>query len=147
MKVSTRARYGTRAMLDVALHADEGQVHLKDVAERQQLSRKYLEHIASRLKAAGLLRSVRGTRASTSLARPPSEIRLSEIFQVLEGPVALVECIDSPERCPRSSTCATRDIWMEMGQLIGGLLESMTLADLCRLQREKERPAGAMYYI
>lgn len=147
MQVSTRARYGTRAMLDVALHSEEGPVHLKDVAQRQQLSRKYLEHITSRLKAAGLLRSVRGTRAHTSLARPPSEIRLREIFEVLEGPVALVECVDSPERCPRSSTCATRDIWMEMGQLIGGLLESVTLADLCRHQREKERPAGAMYYI
>ena len=134
-------------MLDVALHAEEGPVHLKDVAQRQQLSRKYLEHITSRLKAAGLLRSVRGTRAHTSLARPPSEIKLREIFQVLEGPVTPVECVDSPERCPRSSACATRDIWMEMGQLLGGFLESMTLEDLCRLQREKEQAASAMYYI
>ncbi len=134
-------------MLDVALHGGEGPVHLKDIARRQQVSKKYLEHITSRLKAAGLLRSVRGTRANTSLARPPSEIKLSEIFQVLEGPISLLECVDSPECCPRSSTCATRDIWVEMGQLLGGFLESMTLADLCRHQREKERPGGAMYYI
>ena len=134
-------------MLDVALHSDEGPVHLKDVAQRQQLSRKYLEHITSRLKAAGLLRSDRGTRARTSLAKPPSEIRLSEIFQVLEGPVTLLECVDSPACCPRSGTCATRDIWMQMGQLMRSLLESMTLEDLCRQQREKERPAAAMYYI
>lgn len=147
MKVSTRARYGTRAMLDVALHSEEGPVHLKDVAQRQQLSRKYLEHIASRLKAAGLLRSDRGTRARTSLARPPSEIRLSEIFQVLEGPVTLLECVDGPECCPRSSACATRDVWTQMGQLLGSFLESMTLEDLCRQQREKDGPAGSMYYI
>lgn len=134
-------------MLDVALHSDEGPVHLKDVARRQQLSRKYLEHITSRLKAAGLLRSVRGTRARTSLAKPPSDIRLSEIFQVLEGPVTLLECVDSPECCPRSSACATRDVWTQMGQLMRSLLESMTLEDLCRQQREKERPAAAMYYI
>jgi Rrf2 family protein len=147
MKVSTRARYGTRAMLDVALHCEEGPVHLKDIARRQQVSKKYLEHIASRLKVAGLLRSVRGTRASTSLARSPSDIRLSEIFQVLEGPIAPVECVDSPESCPRSSTCATRDIWAQMGQLLRGFLESMTLEDLCRQQAEKDRPARPMYNI
>ncbi len=134
-------------MLDVALHGAEGPVHLKDVAQRQQLSRKYLEHITSRLKATGLLRSDRGIRARTSLAKPPSEIRLSDIFQVLEGPIALLECADSPECCPRSSTCATRDIWMQMGQLMRSFLESMTLEDLCRQQREKERPRAAMYHI
>jgi Rrf2 family protein len=147
MKVSTRARYGTRAMLDVALHCGEGPVHLKDIARRQQLSRKYLEHLTSRLQAAGLLRSIRGTRARTNLGRPPSEIRLSEIFQILEGPIALLECVDSPERCPRSSTCATRDVWTQMGQLMRAFLESKTLEDLCRQQREKERPARAMYHI
>jgi Rrf2 family cysteine metabolism transcriptional repressor len=147
MRVSTKTRYGTRAMLDVALHGDEGPVHLKDIARRQQVSEKYLENITSRLKAAGLLRSVRGTRANTSLARPPSEIRLSEIFHVLEGPLALLECVDSPERCQRSSNCATRDIWTRMGQLLSSFLESMTLEDLCRQQREKEAPASPMYYI
>ncbi len=134
-------------MLDVALHCREGPVHLKDIARRQQVSKKYLEHLTSRLQAAGLLRSIRGTRARTSLGRPPSEIRLSEIFQVLEGPFALLECVDSPEPCPRSSNCATRDIWTRMGQLLSAFLESMTLENLCSQQREKEQPASAMYYI
>jgi len=147
MKISTRARYGTRAMLDVALHYTEGRVHLKDIARRQQVSKKYLEHLISRLQTAGLLRSIRGTRAEISLARPPSEIRLSEIFQTLEGPIALLDCVDNPERCPRSSTCATRDIWMQMGQLLAAFLESKTLEDLCRQQREKERSTRAMYHI
>ena len=147
MKISTRARYGTRAMLDVALHYTEGRVHLKDIARRQQVSKKYLEHLISRLQTAGLLRSIRGTRAEISLARPPSEIRLSEIFQTLEGRIALLDCVDNPECCPRSSTCATRDIWMQMGQLLSAFLESKTLEDLCRQQREKERSTRAMYHI
>ena len=147
MKLSTKGRYGTRAMLDVALHCAEGPVHLKDIARRQQLSKKYLEHLTSRLEAAGLLRSIRGAGGGISLARPPSEIKLSEILQTLEGPTALVECVDNPEWCPRSGTCATRDIWMEMGQLLSDLLESRTLEDLCRQQREKEQPALAMYHI
>jgi len=147
MKLSTRGRYGTRAMLDVALHCSEGPVHLTDIARRQQVSKKYLEHLISRLEAAGLLRSTRGAGGGISLARLPSEIKLTEILQTLEGPIALVECVDNPERCPRSSSCAARDIWMQMGQLLGAFLESKTLEDLCRQQREKEQVAPATYYI
>ena len=141
MKLSTRARYGTRAMIDVGLHCTEGPVHLKDIAGRQQVSKKYLEHLTSRLEAVGLLRSRRGARGGMSLARPPSEIRLSDIFQIFEGQIALVECVPNPERCPRSSSCAARDIWMEMAQLMTTFLESKTLEDLCCQQREKQRPA------
>jgi len=134
-------------MLDVALHCAEGPVHLKDVAGRQGISKKYLEHLTSRLRAAGLLRSVRGTRARTTLGRSPSQIRVSEIFEVLEGPFALLECVDSPERCPRSCNCATRDIWMQMGQLHKAFLASITLEELCRRQSAKEQAGWAMYYI
>jgi Rrf2 family protein len=147
MKLSTRGRYGTRAMLDVALHGAEVPVHLKDIARRQQVSRKYLEHLTSRLEAAGLLRSVRGAGGGVSLARPASEIRLSEILQTLEGPTALVECADNPDWCPRSGSCATREIWIEIGELMSGFLESKTLEDLCHLQREKEQTAPGMYHI
>jgi Rrf2 family cysteine metabolism transcriptional repressor len=147
MKLSTRGRYGTRAMLDVALHCAEGPVRLKDIARRQEVSKKYLEQLISRLEATGLLTSVRGAGGGITLARPASDIKLSEILQTLEGPIALVECVDNPERCPRSSSCATRDIWMEMDQRLSDLLESKTLEDLCRQQREKEQPALAMYYI
>ena len=147
MKLSTRGRYGTRAMLDVALHGAEGPVHLKDIACRQQVSKKYLEHLISRLEAAGLLRSVRGAGGGVSLTRPPSEIKLSEIFQTLEGPTALVECVDNPDWCPRSGSCATREIWVQMGQLMSDFLGSETLEDLCRQQREKEQTAPGMYHI
>ncbi|MCJ7510871.1 MAG: Rrf2 family transcriptional regulator [Dehalococcoidia bacterium] len=128
-------------MLDVALQDGEGPVHLRDIARRQEMSKKYLEHLVSRLEVAGLLRSVRGAGGGISLTRPPSEIKLSQIFQTLEGPIVLVECVDSPRWCPRSSRCATRDIWMQMGQLLIDFLESQTLEDLCRQQREKEQPS------
>jgi Rrf2 family protein len=147
MKLSTKGRYGTRGMLDVALHCQEGPVHLKDIARRQEVSKKYLEHLTSRLEAAGLLRSIRGAGGGVSLARPPSEITLSDIWQTLEGPIALVECVDNPERCPRSSGCATRDIWMQMGELLSAFLETTTLEDLCRQQRRKEQGAATMYHI
>jgi Rrf2 family protein len=127
-------------MLDVALQGGEGPVHLRDIARRQEMSKKYLEHLISRLEVAGLARSIRGAGGGISLARPPSEIRLSQIFQALEGPIVLVECVDNPRWCPRSSRCATRDIWMQMGQLLIEFLESQTLEDLCRQQREKEQP-------
>jgi Rrf2 family protein len=140
MKLSTKGRYGTRAMLDVALQGGEGPVHLRDIARRQEISKKYLEHLVSRLEVAGLLRSIRGAGGGISLARPPSEIKLSQIFQTLEGPIVLVGCVDNPQWCPRSSGCATRDIWMQMGQLLSDFLESQTLEDLCRQQREKEQP-------
>ena len=147
MKLSTRGRYGTRAMLDVALHGAEGPVRLKDIARRQEVSKKYLEHLTSRLEAAGLLRSVRGAGGGISLARPASEIKLSEILQTLEGPSALVECVDNPEWCPRSASCATRDIWMQIGRLTSDFLESKTLEDICHQQREKEQTAPGMYHI
>jgi len=147
MRLSTRGRYGTRAMLDVALHGGEGPVHLKDIARRQQVSKKYLEHLISRLEAPGLLRSIRGAGGGISLGRPASEIRLSEILETLEGPTALVECVDNAEWCPRSGSCATRDIWMQMGQLMGDFLESKTLESLCQQQREKEQAAPGMYHI
>ena len=128
-------------MVDVGLHCKEGPVPLKDIAERLQVSKKYLEHQTSRLEAVGLLTSRRGARGGMSLGRAASDIRLSDIFQILEGRIPLVECVDNPERCPRSDSCAARDLWMEMGELLATLLESKTLEDLCRQQRGKERAA------
>ena len=134
-------------MLDVALHSQEGPVRLADIAERQQISKKYLEHLTSRLEAAGLLRSTRGAGGGISLTRPASEIRLSEILRILEGANVLVDCVANPNRCPRSNSCAAQDVWREMGEVIGAFLESKTLEDLCRQQRDKEQGAVSIYYI
>lgn len=147
MKLSTRGQYGTRALLDLALHQREGPALLKDIAQRQDISLHYLEHLITPLIAGGIVRSTRGARGGVWLVRPPQEIRLSEVIQLLEGPIAPVECVNNPESCPRSDLCATRDIWSELKEAMNGVLESTTLQDLVERQKRKVHSEGAMYYI
>jgi len=137
MKLSTRGRYGTRVLLDLALHQGEKPVILKEIAAREQISVGYLEHLITPLIAGGIVRTTRGARGGVSLAKPPEEIRLSEIMQLLEGPIALVECVNSPGICSRSKLCVTRDIWSELKQAIDEILESTTLQDLVERHRRK----------
>ena len=147
MKLSTRGQYGTRALLDLALHRGQEPILLRDIARRQQISLQYLEHLIAPLIAGGILRSTRGARGGVSLARAPEEIRLSEIVRLLEGSIAPVECIDNPGTCTRSELCVTRDIWGELKQAIDGVLESTTLQDLVERQKRKEGSNEVMYYI
>ena len=142
MKISTKGRYGTMAMLDLALHYGEGPILVKDIARRQQISGRYLEHLLISLKLAGMVRSTRGTGGGFTLAKPPSKIKLSEIIQVMEGPLTPLECIDSPEEYPRASLCAVHDIWTEVKSAMNKVLESVTLQDLIERQTEKEVAAG-----
>ena len=147
MKLSTRGRYAIRALLDLALHEDEEPVMLKTISQRQQISLQYLEHLISPLIAAGILRSFRGPKGGIMLARPATEITLSEVLQLAEGPFIPAECINNPAVCDRSELCATRDILEELKQAMDGVLESTTLRDLVERQRSKEGPVEAMYYI
>ena len=147
MKLSTRGRYGIRALLELALRQHESPVLLRDIARSQQISLPYLEHLITPLIAGGVLRSTRGARGGVSLVRPPAEIKLSEAFQILEGSTALVECVDNPEVCARSRSCATRDIWGEMKKAIDGVLETTTLQDLVEHQKSKAQSPEEMYYI
>ena len=147
MKLSTRGRYGTRALLDLALHQGEGPVLLKDIAQRQQISLRYLDHLIAPLIAGGIVRTTRGAKGGVSLAKPPKEIKLSEVILVLEGSIAPAECVNSPEICSRSKSCVTRDIWGELKKAMDEILESTTLQDLAERHRRKEQPEGAMYHI
>ena len=147
MKLSTRTRYGTRALLELALHKGEGPVFLKDIARRQQISLSYLEHIVAPLIAGGVLRSVKGPRGGVSLARDPADIKLGDVVRMLEGSVAPVECIDDPAACRRSQVCAARDVWGRLKQAMDGVLESTSLRDLAEDQRKKGRADSDMYYI
>ena len=133
--------------MDLALHYGEGPILLKDIAKRQQISGRYLEHVIVSLKVAGLVKSMRGARGGFSLAKPPFQIRLSEIIQIMEGSIAMVECVDDPKVCSRADLCVTRDIWTEMKKAMNGVLESTTLQDLIERQREKRKPEAVMYYI
>ena len=147
MKLSTKGRYGTRALLELALHEGDMPVLLRDIADRQQISLSYLEHLISPLIAGGIVRSTKGPKGGISLTRKPSEIRLSEVIQLLEGSVAPVDCVDNPDICDRSSSCVTRDIWSELKNAMSGVLESTTLQDLVERQKDKEGSEEEMYYI
>ena len=130
MKLSTRSRYGTRLMLDLAEHYHDGPLHLTAVARHQGISVKYLEQIIIPLKKANYVKSVRGPKGGHILAKPPEEITIGEIVALLEDGTSLVECSDNPMVCERSSFCATRYIWREAAQAMFDKLQSITLADL-----------------
>jgi len=102
VKLSTRARYGTKALLDLARHQGNKPVQLKDIANRQNIPLHYLEHIIAPLVGAGIVRSIRGARGGLQLIRHPRELKLSEVVQLLEGAITPVECVSNPESCPRS---------------------------------------------
>ena len=137
MRLSTRGRYGTRLVLDLALHWGEGPVLLKDIAQRQEISLPYLEHLITPLVAGRIVKSTRGPRGGVCLVRRPEEIRLSEVIRLLEGSVAPVECVNNPEAYPRSHVCVTHDIWDELTKAIDQVLESTSLQDLVERQRQK----------
>ncbi|OPY15154.1 MAG: HTH-type transcriptional regulator CymR [Syntrophus sp. PtaU1.Bin005] len=138
MKLSTRGRYGLRFMLDLALHYNQGPIFLKDIAQRQGISEKYLWHLIHPLKAGGLIRSNRGAHGGYFLAKAPSEINLKEIMQSVEGSLALVDCVDNDSVCQRAQTCITRDIWQEATRVMLHTLESLTLDAMVKRQTEKE---------
>ena len=130
MKISTRGRYGTRMMLDLAAHHDQGPTPLREIAKRQDLSVKYLEQLVIPLKAAGYIRSVRGARGGYTLARKPDKISVGQIIKVLEGGLSLVDCVEDPKVCEREKNCPTRDIWLRMSQRLMEELSSLSLRDV-----------------
>jgi len=147
MKLSTKGRYAMRAMLDLAQHYGEGLVLLKDVARRQDVSERYLEHLFLTLKTAGLVTSVRGARGGFMLSHAPSNIKLIDIVRVCEGELSLVECVTDPESCSRSPRCATRDLWQDVKEAMDGVLGILTLQDLVSRQTKKELATNNMYNI
>ena len=130
MKISTRGRYGTRMMLDLAAHHDQGPTPLREIAKRQDLSVKYLEQLIIPLKAAGYIRSFRGARGGYTLAKKPDKINVGQIIKVLEGGLSLVDCVEDPKICEREKNCPTRDIWLRMSERLMEELSSLTLRDV-----------------
>jgi Rrf2 family protein len=130
MKLSTRSRYGTRLMLDLARSYDRRATPLAEIAKGQNLSVKYLEQLIIPLKASGLIRSVRGARGGYRLARRPDRITLGQIVEVLEGGLSLVECVDDPKACKLQADCLTRPVWRGISRLVKEHLSSLTLQDV-----------------
>lgn len=125
-------------MVDLALNYEKGVVSVRVIAARQQLSPKYLESLLASLRAAGLVRSVRGARGGHALTRSPNQINLRQIYNVFEGTEGFVECTTSPELCDRIDDCVTRDIWAQMYAACMEALESTTLEELARRAGKKQ---------
>jgi Rrf2 family protein len=141
MRASAKTRYAMEAMVDMAMQAGGGPVALRKIAQRQEISQNYLEQIFMQLRAAGIVRSVRGAGGGFVLVKSPSDIRMAEIAAVFEGPIDLIGCASDAGRCSRSVSCAVRQIWVEVGECMKKALDSVTLQDVADLQATKE--AGA----
>lgn len=147
MRLSTKGRYGTRAMLELALAQDNGPVLLKEIAGRQKISIKYLEQIMPSLRSSGLVNSARGASGGYFLAKPSREINIREIVEALEGPIKLADCVGDQDLCPDAGHCVTRDLWDEVSGSISKLLASRTLEDLAEKHRQKQKSRPLIYSI
>lgn len=131
MKISTKGRYALQMLLDLALHQSEGFVALKDIANRQNISKKYLEQIVPLLNKSGLLRTNRGFQGGYMLSRPASKYSVGEILRLTEGSLAPVACLDAPvNECPRSSECMTLYVWEGLYTVISDYLDNISLQDI-----------------
>ncbi|MEW6397872.1 MAG: Rrf2 family transcriptional regulator [Bacillota bacterium] len=142
MKLSTKGRYGVKAMYELARTGRAGPLPLHVIARRQGLSQHYLEQLVGPLREAGLVRSVRGAQGGYELARPPEEITVGDVVRILEGPIAVTDCTvpgTGIEQCGRAEGCVARGVWERVSESIARVLDSITLADLCR---EAGEPAG-----
>ncbi len=149
VKLSTKGRYGVKAMFDLAEHFGDGPVALKGIAERQGISEHYLEQLMAVLRKAGLVKSIRGAQGGYVLAREPANITVGDIIRVLEGPLAPTECVseEEPEKCKNAPTCITRTIWQKMRDSLAEVIDSITLADMVRDAEKIKAQNNLMYYI
>ncbi|NQT01889.1 MAG: Rrf2 family transcriptional regulator [Planctomycetes bacterium] len=138
MKLSTRTRYGIRAILVLAENYGNGPLQLRIIARDQAMSVKYLEQLMAMLKSAGIVRSVRGSKGGYILAKPPGQVKVSDCFQCLEGPVITTECVEDESYCERATDCVARQVWTEVQKAVMEVLQSMTLQNLVdRAHRNK----------
>lgn len=138
MKLSTRTRYGIRAMLELAGNHGEGPLQIKVIANRQDISIKYLEQLMAMLRSGGFVRSIRGSKGGYMLSKVPAQIKLDELFTCLEGPVVTVECIEDENYCARAADCVTRQVWAQVQAAMMKVLQSMTLQDLVNRTKESK---------
>ena len=141
MKISTKGRYALRLMLDIAQHQQAGFVSLKEIAQRQEISKKYLEQIIPLLNRADILQTSRGYQGGYRLARAPKDYTVGEILRLTEGGLAPVACLEQhPNACPRCGECATLPMWEGLERVIRSYLDGITLQDL--LEQQTARAAN-----
>ncbi len=159
MKLTTKSRYGVRAIFDIAYHAGGLPAQIKDISDRQRISPRYLEQIFQKLKKAGVLGSKRGPKGGYFLLREPREITIYDIVSCTEGPIELVFCVGEDEEgeecaaevCEMKDQCVASPLWKEIGDRIADIFRTTTIQDLChraeKLGIERQLDARFMYYI
>lgn len=146
MKISTKGRYAVRVMLDLAANETSGYVKVKQIAERQEISEKYLEQIISILNKAGFVRSARGAQGGYRIARDANQFTVGMILRLTEGSLSPVACLDDKvNECERCDTCETLGVWSELADAINTVVDGVTIADL--LEKQQERLNGMSYSI
>jgi len=145
MKLSTRSRYGLRAIVELAARHGTGTTSMQEIADAQQVSRKYLDTLFYSMKMAGLVVSRRGLGGGWELTRPPDRIGAIEVLEALEGSLSLVQCVEFPDTCAKTPSCVTRELFVELDEAIRTVLGRRTLADLVRRREELDAlaPGGA----
>ncbi len=138
MKLSTRTRYGLRAIIELAENGGEAPLQTKVIAGSQDISVKYLEQLMTILRSAGFVRSIRGSKGGYMLAKSPNQIKISDVFDCLEGHVTTVECVEDKSFCERAEDCVARQVWEQVQQAIINVLQSITLQDLVDRAKDKK---------
>ena len=146
MKISTKGRYGLRILLDLALHDSETPRLIRDIAESQQISEKYISRLIIDLRRAGMVRSIRGAKGGFRIARQPEQITLLDVVEVMEGALSIVDCVRSPEKCTRNTNCATREIWNKLNSEIRAAMSRITLADILENYKQHNVESGIFDY-
>lgn len=147
MKLSTTVRYAARALAQLAAVNSYHPISVRDISDQQAVSAKYLERILKTLKAGGLVQAVRGKHGGYILGKPADCITLKDVFDILEGSAAPVECVDCPTSCERHELCPTRDTWVELKRAIETVLERTTIQDLVARQNCKLMAVALDYEI
>ncbi len=146
MRISTKVRYALRATVELALHWGQGPIMAETIARRQELSRKYLESLLLALKNGRVLSSVRGVGGGWTLARPPGEITVEDVYRAVEGNIVLLECVENPDSCSHIKACPTHEFWEDLTHVVVDKMRSVTILALAEHAREKSM-REYMYYI
>lgn len=140
MRLTTKSRYGARAIFDIAYHSTGVPIQIKDISERQEIPPRYLEQIFHKLKKANIVKSVRGPGGGYVLAKDPQRITIGDVIQAVREPIDPVYCVDDGternEKCSRAEKCVTRLVWKEAGEKITKFFDSITISDLCEKARD-----------
>lgn len=150
MKLTTKGKYGVKALFELAMHESSTPLSLKTIAERQNLSEHYLEQLVAPLRRAGLVTSVRGAQGGYILSRPAAQITVGDIIRVLEGPIGYSDCATEEgaiNGCENTENCLAHGVWEKVRDAIVKVVDGITLADLCEEAREDAERQNIMYHI